>query len=75
MVQMSNTLIIAAAVVVPVLSAPLGMDSNALEYVFQDVQRILQLMNIYLRAREPKGFGTAFEIAGKVASGASLGAT
>jgi hypothetical protein len=31
MVQISNTLIIAAAVAVPVLSAPLAMDSNPLE--------------------------------------------
>ena len=31
MVQISNTLIIAAAAAVPVLSAPLGMDYNPLE--------------------------------------------
>ena len=30
---------------------------------------------LILRAREPKGFGTAARIAGKVASGVSLGAT
>jgi hypothetical protein len=74
MVQISNTLIIAAAVAVPVLSAPLGMDSNPLEWVFQVVQRNFQLTDNYLRAREPKGFRTAGRIASKFASGVSLGA-
>jgi len=41
------------------------------------MQRNFQLMDNYLilRAREPKGLRTAGRIAGKVASGVSLGAT